>query len=243
LQVAALHQDRALPDPSVTLRRALAPHGDQVVFGGRAVHVAGWARRFLFGAERLAVPVGRLSGGEQARVLVAALMLQPADVLVLDEPTNDLDIPTLEVLEEALIDFPGAVVLVTHDRFLLERVATTVLGLDGGTAVPFADYGQWEAARGARVAAAAKPRAPSAPASSKGGTRRLTWAEQREWESMEAAIVAAEAAVARCHEAAHDPAVATRADELAVRCRAWQEAQEAVDRLYARWAELEAKRA
>jgi len=244
LRIAALDQDRSQLDPSVTLRRALAPQGNQVVFGERPIHVAGWARRFLFAPEQLSLPVGRLSGGEQARVLVATLMLQPADVLVLDEPTNDLDIPTLEVLEEALIEFPGAVVLVTHDRFLFERVATTVLALDGrGAAIPFADYHQWEAARRERAAAAPKPRPPSVPVAAKAATKRLTWAEQREWDAIEAAIVAAEETLARCHEAAHDPAVATRADELAARCRALQDAHEEVDRLYARWAELDAKRA
>ena len=95
------------------------------------MHVTGWARRFLFRTEQLDLPVGSLSGGEQARVLVAQLMLQPADVLILDEPTNDLDIPSLEVLEESLEDFPGALVLVTHDRFMLERLSTELLALDG----------------------------------------------------------------------------------------------------------------
>src|SRR6202040_4488245 len=90
-----------------------------------------WAQRFLFRNEQLDMPVGDLSGGEQSRVLIANLMLQPADLLILDEPTNDLDIPSLEVLEESLADFPGALVLVTHDRFMLDRVSTAVLGLDG----------------------------------------------------------------------------------------------------------------
>jgi ABC transport system ATP-binding/permease protein len=228
---------------ALTLRRALAPEGDQVVFGGQPIHVAGWARRFLFRPEQLAMPVGRLSGGEQARVHIATLMLQPADLLVLDEPTNDLDIPTLEALEESLLEFPGAVVLVTHDRFLFERVTTTVLALDGaGTATPFADYRQWEAARRAGPAAVEKPRARPARASAKTPARRLTWTEQREWEGMEAAILAAEETLARCTAATHDPTIATRADELAARCRELQEAHDAVDRLYARWAELDAKR-
>jgi ATP-binding cassette subfamily F protein uup len=92
------------------------------------VHVASWAARFLFTGEQLNQPVRNLSGGERARVLIAKLMLEPADVLLLDEPTNDLDIPTLEILEENLLDFPGALVLVTHDRYLLNRVSSTVLG-------------------------------------------------------------------------------------------------------------------
>ena len=102
-----------------------------MVYQGRTVHVASWAARFLFTGEQLNQPVRNLSGGERARVLIAKLMLEPADVLLLDEPTNDLDIPTLEILEDNLLEFPGALVLVTHDRYLLNRVASTVLGLDG----------------------------------------------------------------------------------------------------------------
>src|SRR5439155_16588629 len=140
LRVVTFDQHRARLDPDVSLRRTLAPSGDSVVWQGRSLHVAGWAKRFLFRPEQLETPVGRLSGGEQARVLIARLMLEPADLLLLDEPTNDLDIPTLEALEESLLQFPGAVVLVTHDRFLLDRVATTLLVLDGtGGATAFAD--------------------------------------------------------------------------------------------------------
>ncbi|MBX3026853.1 ABC-F family ATP-binding cassette domain-containing protein [bacterium] len=241
LRVALLDQHRGALDPTQTLRRALAPQGDQVVFGGRSIHVAGWARRFLFRAEQLAMPVGRLSGGEQARVHLALLMLQPADLLILDEPTNDLDIPTLEVLEESLLEFPGAVVLVTHDRFLFERVTTSVLALDGsGRATAFADYRQWEAARRPPTPAVAKPRPAAAPKPA--APKRLSWGEQREWEGMEAAILAAEESLAARHAAAHDPTIATRADELAARWQAVHEAQQEVDRLYARWAELDAKR-
>ena len=119
-----------------------------MIFRDRPIHVAGWAKRFLFDSGQLDRPVASLSGGEQARVLIARLMLQPADLLLLDEPTNDLDIPTLEVLEDSLTEFPGALVLVTHDRYLLDRVSTAVLGLDGqGGAQMFADYWQWEQAQ------------------------------------------------------------------------------------------------
>ena len=119
-----------------------------MIYRDRPIHVAGWAKRFLFDSGQLDRPIASLSGGEQARVLIARLMLQPADLLLMDEPTNDLDIPTLEVLEESLTEFPGALVLVTHDRFLLDRVSTAVLGLDGqGGAQMFADYWQWEQAQ------------------------------------------------------------------------------------------------
>ena len=124
---------------------------------GQSVHVHSWAKRFLFRPEQLEVPVGRLSGGEQARILIARLMREPADLLILDEPTNDLDIPTLEVLEDSLAEFDGGLVLVTHDRFMLERVSTVILALDGqGGTATFADYAQWEAARGAAAPRAAQ---------------------------------------------------------------------------------------
>src|SRR5947209_17151601 len=130
---------------NMSLRQALAPESDSVVYQDRVIHVASWAARFLFTGEQLNQSVGRLSGGERARVLIAQLMLQPADVLLLDEPTNDLDIPTLEILEESLLEYRGALVLVTHDRYMLDRVSNVVLGLDGmGQAETFADYSQWD---------------------------------------------------------------------------------------------------
>ena len=150
LRIVSFAQDRAAHlDLATSLRRTLCPEGDSVIYRGRPIHVAGWAKRFLFREDQLEMPVASLSGGERARVLIARLMLETADVLLLDEPTNDLDIPTLEVLEESLLEFPGALVLVSHDRYLLDRVSTVVLGLDeGGEAGVFADYSQWEAARG-----------------------------------------------------------------------------------------------
>lgn len=248
LKIAMLDQHRTALDPGLTLRQALAPAGDQVVFAGRPVHVASWAKRFLFRPEQLSMPIGKLSGGEQARVLIAELMLQPADVLVLDEPTNDLDIPTLEVLEESLLEFPGAVVLVTHDRYLFERVTTTVLGFDGSGAVtPYADYVQWETERNnpedasdAETASDEPPAVatPSAPPKAK----KLSYKEQREWDDMEATVLAAEERLALATERAADPAVAANASEVATRYRELEEAQAEVDRLFTRWGELEEKR-
>jgi len=123
LRMVYFDQNRQL-DPDLSLRRALAPDSDAVIYQGNVTHVASWAARFLFTAEDLNRPVGKMSGGERARVLIAQLMLQEADVLLLDEPTNDLDIPTLEILEESLLEYPGALVLVTHDRYMLDRVST-----------------------------------------------------------------------------------------------------------------------
>ena len=148
LRVVYFDQTREQLDPTQTLRQGLGAHGDHVIFQGNPIHVAGWAKRFLFDSGQLDRPISSLSGGEQARVLIARLMLQPADLLLLDEPTNDLDIPTLEVLEDSLTEFSGALVLVTHDRYLLDRVSTAVLGLDGnGGAQLFSDYWQWEQAK------------------------------------------------------------------------------------------------
>ena len=157
LRLVRFDQHRASLDPDQSLRRALSPEGDAVVFQDRSIHVASWAKRFLFRPEQLELPVGRLSGGEQARILIARLMREPADLLILDEPTNDLDIPTLEVLEDSLAEFEGGLVLVTHDRFMLERVSNVILALDGeGGAETFADYAQWEATRAARTLGAAR---------------------------------------------------------------------------------------
>jgi ATP-binding cassette subfamily F protein uup len=249
LRVVTFDQQRSRLDPAVSLKRTLAPGGDSVVHQGRPVHVAGWAKRFLFRSEQLETPVGRLSGGEQARVLIARLMLEPADLLLLDEPTNDLDIPTLEVLEESLLEFPGALVLVTHDRYLLDRVSTKLLALDGqGGVQAYADYAQWEqtqdrAAQQSAVAAAAAVKAKAAAGKPAAGGKgpRLNYREQREWEKMEARILEAEKRLETCHQAAGDPAVASDHQALRERLQALAAAQSGVDELYARWADLEAK--
>jgi ATP-binding cassette subfamily F protein uup len=189
--------------------------------------------------------VGRLSGGEQARAVLARLILEPADLLLLDEPTNDLDIPTLEVLEESLLEFPGALVLVTHDRYLLDHVSTRILALDGkGGATQYAGYEQWEAARQVALALPDKP-APKkkelAVESDKARPRKLGYQDQREWDAMEARILEAEARLDKAQAGAAHPDVATDHAALQARLEELAAAQAEVDRLYARWAELEAK--
>jgi ATP-binding cassette subfamily F protein uup len=243
LRLVRFEQERGGLDPAQSLRRALAPEGDAVTFQGRSIHVASWAKRFLFQPEQLELAVGRLSGGEQARILIARLMREPADVLILDEPTNDLDILTLEVLEDSLAEFEGGLVLVTHDRFMLERVSTLILALDGaGGHETFADYAQWEAARAAAPAVAAKA-APRAAERERPRSRRLGYLEQREWDGMEAAILEAERVVEACRRAVEDPAIVSDPAALEQRYAALEAAETAVERLYARWAELEAKQA
>jgi ATP-binding cassette subfamily F protein uup len=243
LKVVYFEQNRQI-DESLTLRRALAPDSDSVVYQGRVTHVASWASRFLFTGEQLNQPVSRLSGGERARVLIANLMLQPADLLLLDEPTNDLDIATLEILEETLLEYPGALVLVTHDRYMLDRISNVVLGLDGlGGAERFADYSQWElwqVERRQQKEQAAKPSAKSAapPSSPK---KKLSYLEAREWADIEDRIASAEDALQQKQSLLEDPAVAVDAVRLQTALAEAEEAKAAVDTLYARWAELEAK--
>ena len=239
LRIVYFEQNRESLDPNLTLRRALAPEGDSVVYRDRSIHVAGWAKRFLFRTEQLDTQLSRLSGGEKARIVLARLMLQPADLLVMDEPTNDLDIPTLDVLEESLLEFPGALVLVTHDRYLLDRVSTQILALDGrGGAQYFADYEQWEASR------RKSNRAKSQIADNRQPTtkpKRLGYIEQREFDAMEATVLAAEGRLAEAQRRTEDPTVAADANALQERYAALSAAQTEVDRLYARWAELEGK--
>ncbi|HLX63825.1 MAG TPA: ABC-F family ATP-binding cassette domain-containing protein [Planctomycetota bacterium] len=250
LEVVYFDQAREQLDREATLRRALSPLGDTVTFRGKTEHVSGWAKRFLFKPEQLEMPVKNLSGGEQARILIARLMLRPADILLLDEPTNDLDIPSLEVLEESLADFPGALVLVTHDRYMLSRVSTEIVGLDGkGGARVFTDYLQWENAQQEeksnteRSADPLKNRDRQEPRPQGNGksSKRLSYKEQREWDEMEANILAAEADLQAIQKEVEDPALASDPKKLHDRCAALADAHARVDGLYARWQELEEK--
>jgi ATP-binding cassette subfamily F protein uup len=240
LRVVYFDQGREQLNPAAPLREGLGAHGDSVIYRGRPIHIAGWAKRFLFKAEQLDTPVGRFSGGERARIIIARLMLQAADVLLLDEPTNDLDIPTLEVLEESLTDFPGALVLVTHDRYMLDRVSTVVLGLDGaGGAEVFADYSQWEQARMVKPARVEKDVAPrvAAPPSRK----KLSYLDAREWDQMEQRILEAEQLLEAARAALQAPEVVSDPFALQQRYAEMQAAEAEVQKLYARWAELEGK--
>jgi ATP-binding cassette subfamily F protein uup len=247
LRIVYFDQRREL-DPNVTLRRALAPEGDSVIYQDRVVHVASWAAKFLFKSEQLNQPVERLSGGERARVLIAQLMLQPADVLLLDEPTNDLDIPTLEILEESLLEFRGSLVLVTHDRYMLDRVSTIVLGLDGqGSAERFADYSQWETWQAEQLQATQSVRVTARPTTTTEtvtpSRKKLSYLEAREYAGIEQRVAAAEELLEAKRAQAQNPAIASDASRLMSAHAELEEAQKTVDELYARWAELEKKQA
>lgn len=244
LRIVYFDQSRQL-DMNVSLRRALSPEGDSVIYQDRSIHVASWAARFLFTSEQLSQPVERLSGGERARVLIAQLMLQPADILLLDEPTNDLDIPTLEILEESLLEFRGSIILVTHDRYLLDRVSTIVLGLDGKSrAESFADYAQWESWQAERQRAANQTGTSTRPVPDFSGPavrpqKKLSYLEAREYAGIEQRITEAEQVLQSKRAELEDPAIASDALKLVAAQVQMEAAQKDLDALYARWAELE----
>ena len=174
-------------------------------------------------------------------------------MLLLDEPTNDLDIPTLEILEESLLEFRGALVLVTHDRYMLDRVSTVVLGLDGtGGSERFADYSQWDLWQRGQTSARTKAgrtsgngnsRAAAKPESAALGAtkRKLSYQEAREFDTIEENIAKAEAELSAKRAALTDPEVASDGQRLLEACAKMEEAQHTVDRLYARWAQLAEK--
>jgi ATP-binding cassette subfamily F protein uup len=252
LRIVYFDQTREL-DPDVTLRRALAPEGDSVIYQDRLTHVASWAAKFLFTGEQLNQPVGKLSGGERARVLIAQLMLQPADVLLLDEPTNDLDIPTLDILEESLLEFKGSLVLVTHDRYMLDRVSTVVVGLDGRGGVGlFADYSQWERWLEERERATKSESTKSGEKSAERpngggepqvpGRKKLSYLEAREYDSIEQRVAGAEEVLQTKRAQLEDPTIVSDSERLIAAQTEMEEAQGKVDTLYARWAVLEKKK-
>ena len=247
-RVSLFSQHREDFPPTTTLREALCPISDEIRYRGKPMHVTAWARRFLFRDEQLASPISALSGGELARVHIARIMLEPADVLILDEPTNDLDIPTLELLEQSLEDFPGALVLVTHDRAMLERLATSVIALDGkGAAQPFASVEQAVRAQiqAAQPTRSEKPKPPAqdtgAPVAPKPSKKKLSYKEQREFDGMEDAVLAAEAQVEDAQAIVDHTAGAADHKALQRACEALEVAQARVAELYKRWEELEAK--
>jgi ATP-binding cassette subfamily F protein uup len=245
LQIVRFDQNRESIDPTLTLRRALAPEGDSIIFRGRSLHVVSWAKKFLFRPDQLETPVGQLSGGEQARILIADLMRQPADLLLLDEPTNDLDISSLDVLESSLVDFPGAVVLVSHDRFLLDTVCDRILGFGGSSGVSFyADYQQWLADLQCQPEKAPEKKKPGnrEQPEKKQSKGRLSYMEQREYDQIEDLIGTAENQRESLQARMTLPEVMADADQLANCWRQAEELQAEIEKLYDRWGELEVKK-
>lgn len=244
VSIVLFDQHREQLPEDISLRQALSPTSDRVHYRGQMIHVNSWCQRFLFSPERLELPISRLSGGEKARVLIARLMVQPADILLLDEPTNDLDIETLETLEESLLEFPGAVVLITHDRFLMERTCTGVLGLRGdGSATLLADYDQWvqlQKEQSKRLAGAEKKISEPKVESKK--SVKLSFHEARELGQIQDKIVQIESKVDTLHKQVEALGSGTDQAKLQETCRLLHQAEEELAQLFERWQQLESKR-
>jgi ATP-binding cassette subfamily F protein uup len=237
LKVVYFDQHRAQLPHDMTLRNALSPKGDYVTFNGQPIHVNGWCKRFLFSPDILDMPIGNLSGGERARISIAHLMLQPADLLLLDEPTNDLDIPTLETLEESLQEFPGAVVLITHDRCMLDRICNSLISFgdpDKNTIYP--DFAQWEKDQ---AAPASKAQAKKEEVKTTKG--KLSYLEKKEYEEMEGKISKLEEKAKALNHLLDKPEVAENPTKLAEVCLEIGLAENQIEQLYLRWDELEKK--
>lgn len=238
LEVVYFDQAREQLNQEQSLKDALCPSGDQVIFQGRAVHVVSWAKKMLFSPEQLPLPVSRLSGGEQSRLLIARLMLRPADVLLLDEPTNDIDIPTLEILEQSLETFSGAIVLISHDRMFLDSLCDSVLYLDGqGCHTFFADCAQYLQARAQEDNTLIHTKKVSSPVTGK--TKKMSYKDQREYERIEQDIEHAEEEVSRLRQEMVNPKIVCDAGQLEKLCTELDQAEAGLARLYARWEELE----
>ena len=264
IEIAYFEQHRDTIDPKKTVLRNVCEEGDYVDFRGQFVFARSYLDRFLFRTEQHDMPVEKLSGGEQARLRIAQMMLTPANVLVLDEPTNDLDLATLAILEDTLADFPGAVILVTHDRYFLDQVSNRILAFERdlqneSELLEFASFGQWEDWReirdeerklhlkkgGKKAAAQAAPEpapAPAAPgpAAERKKQRKLSFKEKHELDTMEANIAEAEAKLASLQTDAQKPENLANAAKQSELYAAISAAQSKVEKLYARWTELEA---
>ena len=254
LRVAYFDQNRAALDPTRSVVDTVCPDGDYVEFRGSRVHRHGYLERFLFRPEQMSQPVGRLSGGEQSRLVIARLMLQPANVLVLDEPTNDLDLPTLTVLEEALGSFDGAVLLVTHDRYFLDQVTTQILAFhtrpgEEGQVTAMVGLDQWEAWHATQTTSRPSQKkfsagATDAPLAGAYGApmpkrKKLGFKDQQDWGTIEERIQSAEAKLAGLVAAGASPDAVTDSARLVTLHAEMAAARAEIDRLYARWAELE----
>jgi ABC transport system ATP-binding/permease protein len=236
LKIVYFDQHRSqLPD-SLTLKEALSPNSDYVNYHGRSIHVNGWCQRFLFSPDSLGMQLGALSGGERARISIAHLMLQPADLLLLDEPTNDLDIPTLEILEESLLEFPGAVVLITHDRFMLERICNTFLPLgDIENNVLYASYSQWETQVAKKLT---PPKSKKEKPVKNESKSTLTSQEKREYREIEKQIPQLEEKVQKLNQKLEDPAITGDPQKLQELCSTIALEEAKIEQLYIRFIEL-----
>jgi len=249
LEIAYFDQFRAQLDPEATLADVISPGSDFVDIGGAKKHVVGYLGDFLFAPERARSPVKSLSGGERNRLLLARLFAKPANVLVLDEPTNDLDIETLELLEDLLQDYDGTLFLVSHDRAFLDNVVTQTIAAegDGEWKEYVGGYSDWAAYQAGRVKEEAKARAEAKPAAkaaegAKARGEKLSWKEQRELEALPERIAVLEGEQQALGRSLEDPTLYQR-DAQAVQSASTRLA--AIDEelmvLLERWEVLEAR--
>lgn len=251
LKIVYFDQNRETLDPKATVAETLSPHSDHVTFRGNFIHIRGYLDRFNFTQTQASMKVDRLSGGEQSRLLIAKLMLKEANVLVLDEPTNDLDMPTLEVLEQCLLEFSGAIILVTHDRYFLDQVANKLIafgetdGPNAGLIASFASLKQWERAYTVERAAKRKreiedrKKVIKTNQASTTQKKRRGFKEQYEFERMEQVIHDAETRLENLQAKSILPEIASNAEELTKLMPEIAELESEIDHLYKRWAELE----
>ena len=254
VQVAYYDQQREQLDPEATVFDTVGDGNSTVTINGQPRHVNGYLADFLFPPERARSPVKSLSGGERNRLLLARLFTRPANVLVLDEPTNDLDLESLELLEAQLAEFPGTLLLVSHDREFLDNAVTSTLVFEGGGRVReyVGGYRDWlrqrEAAAPLESATERRPRLPSAAAPGAAADERrapparkkLTFNEQREFAALPGRIDALEAEVRRLNETVAGPAFYKEgAAEIARVLARVEEARRELDEAYARWIDLE----
>ena len=246
LQTAYFDQLRAILDPEKSVRWNVADGHDKVTVEGRDRHVISYLADFLFTSERCAQPVKSLSGGERNRLLLARLFTRPANVLVLDEPTNDLDLETLELLENLLAEFKGTVLVVSHDRQFLDNVVTSTLAFDGrgGVREFVGGYADWERQTGGwqdqrkEKARPERPAAKTTPTASQ--VRKLKWKEERELEALPAQIEELETRQASLHERLGDPELyKTGGNEVATLQGQLDELKAELEKVYRRWEELE----
>ena len=252
LQVAYFDQYRATLREDWNAIENVAEGKDSVTINGRSKHAIGYLQDFLFSPERARAPITRLSGGERNRLLLAKLFAQPSNLLVMDEPTNDLDVETLELLEELLGEYEGTLLLVSHDRDFLDSVVTSTLVMEGDGRVGeyVGGYSDWLRQRAAPVeaakAAAKTPQPASAassaptPAAATPAKRKLSYKDQRELDELPARIEALETKIADMTEAMNDPAFFQR-DHAAVAAHNAELAatQAALEQAYARWEALD----
>jgi ATP-binding cassette subfamily F protein uup len=252
LQIAYFDQHRSQLDESLNALENVAEGREYVEVNGGRKHIIGYLQEFLFTPERARAPITRLSGGERNRLLLAKLFAQPSNLLVMDEPTNDLDVETLELLEELLLDYKGTLLLVSHDRDFLDNVVTSTLVLegDGQLGEYVGGYTDWLRQRPARdagraapagsAAPATSPPPASAPAAASPPRRKLSYREARELEQLPALIERLEGELAARGEAMNDPAYFQQdSAALLASNEALARLQAELDAAYARWGELD----